>query len=75
MNFVPVTEPAARDVIVPDFHDQPGREGVHSADRSVLQQLGPPGALPVKAGRLLQRFELREHSLRTVRSKLEQKPT
>ena len=30
-----------------------GARGCHSAERSVAQRLGPPGALPVKPGGLI----------------------
>ena len=46
-----MAEAVAGDVVVLHLGHQLGFSGSHCALRSVLQRLGPPGALPVNPGR------------------------
>ena len=70
-----MAEAAAGDMVVANFGDRRGFTGCHSAERAVLQRLGPPGALPVKPGPPASASRRRVSSALSVAAIDEVKPT
>ena len=70
-----MAEAVAGDVVVAHLDDQFGRERLPFAARSVLQRLGPPGALPVKPGGSRKRLEPSVSAGRSASEIAEVKPT